>query len=281
MNYQNFVTIWWQMFYANGSYHASPFAVMIFSGLAFNYTLTIVPSTSASPAGNITTRADYTIGNVSAVWKVDYSPNGSISGVTSEPVHSFLANMELSILEYEKTSVYGKSISTESNNINVHNASADVSSSSIDGRAGSDLIYSTDFARKRNYTLYTPVPSNYNTTTTTYPFKGIVDNSIFNDTNGVYALLHRIVSFVPEFFDPKGMSFDTTIAGADAVYTISYPDWGGYKIVNEPYFAVFTGTTAGPSGGTSGTLMIIVAAAALVVVSAFVAIRARTGKRGS
>jgi hypothetical protein len=189
--------------------------------------------------------------------------------------------MKLNILEYEKTSVYGKTISTESNNVDVHNASADVSASSINGRAGSDLIYSTDFSRKRNYTLYTPTPTVYATTTTTYPFKGIVDNAIFNDTNGVYALLHRIVSYVPEFFDTKGRSFDITMTGADAVYMISYPEWSGYRIVHEPYFAVFTGIAAGASTGTSGLLVILVAGAALVVVTSFVVIRVRTGKRGS
>ncbi len=281
MKYQNLTTIWWRMFFANSSYEASPFAVMVFSELTFNYSLTIVPPTLANPAGNITTRADYVIGNVSKVWRVEHDPSGSISGVVSEPVHSFLSTMKLSILEYEKTSVYGKQLSTDSGNVNVHNASLDVSASSIDGRAGGDLIYSTDFARKRNYTLYEPGPSAYATTTMTYPFKGIVDNSIFNDTNRVYAMLHRIVSFVPQFFDTKGRSFETTIAGADAVYMISYPHWSGYRIVHDPYFAVFTGNAGGAGVGTSGLLIILVVAAALVVTTAFVVIRVRTGKRGS
>jgi hypothetical protein len=281
MRYQNLTTIWWQMFFTNSSYHASPFAVMVFSELTFNYTLTIVPSTLGNPAGNITTRADYTIGDVSRVWQVEHNPSGAITGVTSEPVHSFLADMKLSILEHEKTSVYGKPLSADSNNMNVHNASLDVSASSINGRAGGDLIYSTDFARKRNYTLYTPGPSTYATTTMTYSFRGIVDNSIFNDTNGVYALLHRIVSFVPQFLDTKGRSFETTMAGADAVYMISYPHWSGYRIVHDPYFAVFTGNAGGAGEGTSGLLIILVVAAALVVTTTFVVIKVRTGKRGS
>jgi hypothetical protein len=281
MKYQNLTTIWWRMFFANSSYQPSPFAIMVFSELTFNYTLTIVPSTLANPAGNITTRVDYTIGDVSKVWQVEHNLSGAITGVTSEPVHSFLADMKLSILEHEKTSVYGKPLSADSNNVNVHNASLDVSASSINGRAGGDLIYSTDFARKRNYTLYAPGPSTYATTTMTYSFKGIVDNSIFNDTNRVYALLHRIVSFVPQFFDTKGISFETTMADADAVYMISYPNWSGYRIVHDPYFAVFTGNAVGAGVGTSGLLIILVVAAALVVTTAFVVIKVRTGKRGS
>jgi hypothetical protein len=281
MKYQNLTTIWWRMFFANSSYQASPFAVMVFSELSFNYGLTITPSTLSNPAGNITTRVDYIIGNVSAAWDVERYPNGTIYDVSSEPVHSFLSTMKLSILQHEKTSVYGKQLSTDSNNANAHNASLDVSASSINGKAGGDLIYSTDFARKRNYTLYAPAPSTYATTTATYPFKGIVDNSIFNDTNRVYALLHRIVSFVPQFFDTKGRSFETTMADADTVYVISYPHWSGYRIVHDPYFAVFTGNAGGAGVGTSGLLIILVVAAALVVTTAFVVIRVRTGKRGS
>lgn len=276
MKYQNLTTIWWRMFFANNSYQASPFAVMVFSELTFNYGLAIFPSTPANPAGNITTRVDYTIGNVTALWKVEHDASGHITGVTSENAHSFLANMKLSILEYEKTSVYGKPVSTDG-----HDVSLDVSSSSINGRAGNDLIYSTDFAKKRNYTLYAPGPTTYATTTVTYPFKGIVDNSIFNDANQVYALLHRVVSFVPQFFDTKGRSFEATMAGADAVYMISYPHWSGYRIVHDPYFAVFTGNAGGAGLETSGLLIILVAAAALVVTTSFVVVRVRIGKRGS
>jgi len=283
MKYQNLTTIWWRMFFSNGSYVKTPFAVMLFDELAFNYSLTIVPATSANPLGNITTRADYVIGNVSHLWYVTNYPNSvEYNSTTPTSVHVFLKNMKLSILQHQKTSVYGRPVSVTSGGTTVGNASADVSGSGINETVGNELISSTDFGRKRNYTLYpTGAGISYLTNTTTYPFKGLVDNSIFNDTHGIYAKLHRVASFVPQFFDPKGRGFDVTIADTDAVFMISYPYWEDYRIVHDPYFAVYTSNPGqgGALGGVSGTLMMLIVGAALVVVTSVAVIYSRARKR--
>nr|MDO8100559.1 hypothetical protein [Candidatus Njordarchaeota archaeon] len=285
MKYENLTTMWWRIFPSNGSYTGSPFAVMLFDELTFKYNMTIVPATSASPMGSITTRADYVIGNVSHLWYVKNYPNNIeyFNSTTTTSTHDFLANMKISILQHQKTSVYGKPVSVTSNSANVRNASADVSASGFNETVGNELVSSTDFGTKRNYTLYsTGAGTVWPTTTKTYPFKGLVDNSIFNDTQGIYAAVHRVASFVPQFFDPKGRGFDVTITDTDAVFMISYPQWEGYRIVHDPYFAVFTSTSGqgGPSG-LSGAFMILIAGAALVVVTSVVVIHTRARKRGT
>nr|MDO8134051.1 hypothetical protein [Candidatus Njordarchaeum guaymaensis] len=285
MKYQNLTTIWWRMFFSNGSYTNSPFAVMLFDELTFKYNLTIVPATPANPLGSITTRADYVIGNVSRLWYVKGYPNSVEYNSTSSPSsHEFLANMKISILQHQKTSVYGKPVSVTSDGTTVHNASADISGSGINGTVGDELVSSTDFGRKRNYTLYsTSAGTVWPTTTKTYSFKGLVDNSIFNDTHGIYAALHRIASYVPQFFDPKGRGFDVTMADTDAVFMISYPDWSGYRIVHDPYFAVYTSNPGqgGALGGVSGALMILIVGAALIVATSIAVIYVKARKRGT
>jgi hypothetical protein len=204
-----------------------------------------------------------------------------VIGIIKPPIQSFLADMKISILQHQKASVYRQPVSAASNNVNVRNSSVDVSNSQILGKVGDELIYSTNFLKKLNYTLYPTMPPtiSYETKTRTYPFRGIVDNSIFNDTNHLYALMHRVTSYAPQFFDPKGRGFEVTMTDADSIYIITYPHWSGYKIVHDPYFAVFTGIEGGV-GGALTIPVIIVGAAALVVATSFLAIRMKGRTKG-
>jgi hypothetical protein len=72
---------------------------------------------------------------------------------------------------------------------------------------------------------------------------------------------------------PASVSID--FKSSDFIFTVSYPMWGGYKIVHDPYFAVYTSSTEGTGTAGSSTTLIIVAAVAVVFIASAVVVMRR------
>jgi len=254
MNYTNLNAIWWRI-YPNPFIplwdSVFPRAVSQYSQLSFTYSLAIDPT---SKTATLTT--SYTVGQVTNLYILTnpvqhlnatgtyFLNNTRVSGQT---VNQFLQSggYKLSIVQ-SHTAILASTSTTDSDNsgANVDNDnSTDVTDTAINTIAtGGEKVFATDFAAKPTYQLYNSTSG----TQATYNVNVRTVNRNAWGGNPVYAIQNIFMGFLPLFVahvDPtlvqaarQGLA---SFRVASYLYIISYPTWGGYKIVNDPQFTAF------------------------------------------
>jgi hypothetical protein len=275
LNYTNLNAIWWRIYPDPlfPFYDAStPRALAQYSQLAFTYSLAIDPT-----AKTATLTESYTVGQMTDLWLFTTTPiehlnstgtynaagTTKLSGTT---IYQFLTagGYKLSIVQ-SHTAVVANTPTTDStdNGTSVDSDnSSDVSDTSVSTVAAGETVFKSNFAAKPSYQLgnsTSGVQTTYNNTVRTVNRRAWGGNPVFLVQNIFMGFLPLFVAHVdPSLFQAAKVGM-ASFQVASYLYIISYPTWGGYKIVNDPQYEAFYQ----PAGSSLGLLTVIFIAIAV------------------
>src|SRR5881397_569401 len=299
LKYTNLNAVWWKI----GVDPLFPFwdalvprGLAQYSELTFTYTLTLDPTSKTA-----TLTSSYTIGRVTNLWMFTpvvrhwnatgtYYLNGSQTP-NSQTVYQFLSQsqggyspLKLAIVLANKT-ILASHTTTDKDEANssVDDSDANVTRQGITTRSDDgETVFKTDFSTKPTYQLYDSSdanPQTYNTTVRSVRRAGWGGNPVFAVQNAFMGLLPLFVAHVdyPLFQDARADL--ASFASSDSLYTVSYPQWGGTKIVNDPSFTAFYQPT-GNAGLLTAIFIAVAVAAGIGGVFAFLLRRKKTTNLG-
>src|SRR5713101_8376254 len=241
LKYTNLNAVWWRI-------NPDPYAIIPwdsntprgfaqYNELTFNYALNIDPTTRTA---NLTTT--YTIGRMTDLYILAPTPvlhltpagtyylNGTQA--STQTLYQFLQARQFKlslVLSYK--AILASPISDK-----------DDSGASVD----SDNVFRADFGVKSQYKLYNytfdsteNTASTYNVNVRTVSVKGWGANPVFALQNAFMGFLPLFVANVDPGLIQRSKAGDVQFSTANYLYIISYPTWGGYKIVHDPDYTAF------------------------------------------
>jgi hypothetical protein len=301
LKYTNLNAIWWKI----GVDPLNPFwdqnvprGVAQYNELTFKYALTLDPS-----AKTATLTTSYTIGKVTNLWLLTpvvrhwnasgtYDLNGA--QVSPQNVYQFLSTptggygpYKLAIVLANKT-ILASHTTTDKPDSN-QNSSVDDNESDVTHTAvtttsdDGEKVFKADFGPKATYQLYNSSDSNpqpYNVTTRTVRRSGWGGNPIFAQFQNTFmGFLPLFVAHVDPALLQQAKAGLGGFAVSDYLYIISYPQWGGTRIVNDPDYTAFYQPT-GNAGLLTAIFIAVAVAAAVGGVFAFLFRRKRATSVG-
>ena len=297
LKYTNLNAVWWKIGVQEplGIWDSTtPRGVAQYNELTFNYALTIDPTTKTA---QLTT--SYTIGKVTSLWVLTplvrhynatgtYDVNGArLPGPSGQvTVYDFLqtGGYKLSIVLSNKAIIASHTVSDKTDsNTSVDDSDANatrtaVTTSSDDG----ERVFKADFSTKPTYQLYNSTdanPQTYNVTVRTVRRGGWGGNPVFAFQNAFMGFMPLFVAHVdPSLFQAARAGL-ASFSVSDYLYTISYPQWGGTRIVNDPAFTAFYQPT-GNAGLLTAIFIAVAVAAGIGGIFAFLFRRKRTASVG-
>jgi hypothetical protein len=183
--------------------------------------------------------------------------------------------IRMSIIQYSTTmmidhTTLSKSGAQDVTDKDVNVTTGDVLTTSDTGERISDASFGT----KETYKLYnyTADPtettySNYSAVTRTAKIRGFAFNAVIGDCTGFL----RYVPYALKDIDSTSYNYYQdhpsllNVTGANYLYIISYPTYGGYKIVHDPTYTMYFAPAAAPMGGLFGLIASVVIIAVIVV----------------
>ena len=293
LTYTNLNAIWWKINpdpFTPTADLIQPRGFAMYSQLTFNYALAIDP---ASKTATLTT--SYTIGRITDLYVLyptpavhmnstgTYNLNGGL--VNNQNIYQFLTTKQLkiSIVLANKAILASPVADRDDSGAAVDNGnSTDVSHTAVtSATSDGDKVFKTDFGVKPTYKLYNYTADSSESTPTTLPTNVRTVSIHAWAGNPVFWFQNRFMGFLPLFVanvDPgliqqaKAGLVDFTVA--DYLYIISYPTWGGYKIVHDPDYTAFY-TPASNVGLLTAIFLAVVVAAGVGGLFAFLFRRRR------
>ncbi len=227
-----------------------------YTELKFTYSLAIDPSTKTA-----TLTTSYTIGRMTDLWILTTNPaihlnstgtynlNGSLNN--TQTVYQFLnaKQYKLSVVLSQKTILASHTVTdkdTSGASVDGDN-STDVSHTAITTKADDgESVFKSDFGSKPTYQLYNytsdPTQTNsatYNTNTRTVSRPAWGGNPVFYFQNKFMGFLPLFVAHVDPALIQQAKAGLVSFSITDYLYIVSYPTWGGYRIVNDPSYTAF------------------------------------------
>jgi len=265
MRYTNLTAVWWRIFI--DPLHplfrtALPIAITTYEELTFTYRLTLNPSAHTAKV-----TANYVIGRMTNLWLFQWLPpvvthynstgtyrlNGT--KISNENIYQYLErqHIKMSIVLFQNSLVLNHATKSTSlsNGQNVTDAEVDVSSGAIVTEAANERIFEANFGTKQQYKLFnytadpTEATSNpYDAVTRTAPRAGYAKNPLFS----MHVALLKYVPMIVKHIDPplyqRAKDHMLNMTYADYFYLISYPKYGGFKIVHDPTYTAYITTTS-------------------------------------
>ncbi len=297
LKYTNLNAVWWKIGVDQplGFWDAlTPRGVAQYDELTFNYALTLDPTAKTAHLA-----ASYTIGKVTNLWVLSpvlrhynstgtYDINGAqLPGPSGQvTVYDYLqsGSYKLSIVlankailaDHTVTDKTSSSTSVDDSDTNATRTA--VTSTSDDG----EQFFKTDFGAKPSYQLYDSLdinPQPYNVTVRTVRRGGWGGNPVFAFQNAFMGFLPLFVAHVDYPLFQQARAGMANFAKSDYLYTISYPQWGGTRIVNDPDFTAFY-QPAGNAGLLTAIFIAVAVAAGIGGLFAFLFRRKRTASAG-
>ncbi len=257
LDYTNLNAIWWRV-NPNPLFpwwdQNIPRGLAQYTELKFNYALAIDPS---SKTATVTT--SYTIGRMTDLWLLTTNPaihlnstgtynlNGSRN--STQTVYQFLqaGQYKLSVVLSQKTILASHTVTnTDDSSASVDSDnSTDVTRTAVSSRAeDGEPVFKSNFGVKPSYNLYNYTRdssqssySSYNVNTRTVSRAGW--NPVFAFQNSFMGFLPLFVAHVDPGLVQQAKAGMVNIQAADYLYIISYPTWGGYRIVHDPSYTAF------------------------------------------
>ncbi len=258
LTYTNLNAIWWKInpdpFYPTADL-VQPRGFAMYSQFTFNYALAIDPATKTA-----TLTTSYTIGRLTDLYILyptpafhlnstgTYNLNGAWTSNTN--IYQFIQSKQLkiSIVLANKAIIAGTDTNKDDSGASVDNSnSTDVTHTAVNTDASDgDHIFKADFGVKSTYKLYNYTADSSENTATTNNVNVRTVNMHAWAGNPVFWFQNRFMGFLPIFVanvDPgliqqaKAGLVDFTVS--DYLYVISYPTWGGYRIVHDPDYTAF------------------------------------------
>ena len=297
LNYTNLNAIWWRI-YPDPLLplwdSSTPRAFAQYSQLSFSYTLAIDPSGKTA-----TLTTSYIVARMTDLYLLTATPQALHLNATGtynlngQPragptIYQYLAQngYKLSIVQSHMAvlaNTNGNTVATTDktdlgSSVDSNNE-VDVAHTGVNTVASdNERVFRTDFGVKPNYQLY-----NYTSgTQTSYNVTARTANRPAWAGNPVYGVQNSFMGFLPLFVyhvDPSlfqaartGMAHFTL---SNYLYIISYPTWGGFKIVNDPAFTAYY-QPANNVGFLTAIFIAVAVAAGVGGVFAFLFRRRRT-----
>ncbi len=261
LKYTNLAAIWWRIIpdplLPVPLWDAStPRGVAQYSELTFNYALAIDPASKTA-----TLTESYTVGRMTNLWLLTNNPvlhlnstgtfylNGSIASPQTIYQYLLQKGVKLSIVLSQKAILAStKTTDTADTGSTVDNdTSTDVTHTGVNTAAqDGEKIFRSDFGVKPQYKLYnyTSDPSQttgatYNVTTRTVSRHAWAGNPVFFFQNSFVGFLPLFVAHVDPALVQQAKAGLVNFQVSDYLYIISYPSWGGYRIVHDPSYTAF------------------------------------------
>jgi hypothetical protein len=170
--------------------------------------------------------------------------------ISNQNIYQFLQSrqMKLSIVLANKAILAGTVSDKDDSGASVDNSnSTDVTHTAVNTDASDgDKVFKADFGVKSRYQLYNYTADSSENTASPYNVNVRTVNVNAWAGNHAFWFQNRFMGFLPLFVanvDPglikeaKAGLLDFTVS--DYLYIISYPTWGGYKIVHDPDYTAF------------------------------------------
>ncbi|TMH95707.1 hypothetical protein E6H37_04785 [Candidatus Bathyarchaeota archaeon] len=258
LKYTNLNAIWWKINpdpFVPTADLATPRGFAQYSELSFNYALAIDPT---SKTATLTT--SYTIGRMTDLYVLSPTPavhfnatgsyNLSGSQINTQNIYQFLQSKQLkiSIVLANKAILAGTITDKDDSGASVDNSnSTDVTHTAVNTDAtDGDKVFKADFGVKSKYQLYNYTADSSENTASPYNVNVRTVNVNAWAGNPVFWFQNRFMGFLPLFVanvDPglikEAKAGLVNLTFSDYLYIISYPTWGGYKIVHDPDYTAF------------------------------------------
>ena len=258
LTYNNLNAIWWKINpdpFLPTADMVQPRGFAMYSQLSFNYALAIDPNTKTA-----TLTTSYTIGRITDLYILYPSPayhlnataTFDLNGVktSNQNIYQFLTTKQLkiSIVLANKAILASPVTDKDDSGASVDNSnSTDVTHTAVtSATTNGDNVFKADFGVKSSYQLYNYTADSAENTATNENVNVRTISVHAWAGNPVFWFQNRFMYFLPLFVanvDPaliqqaKAGLVDFTVS--DYLYTISYPTWGGYKIVHDPDYTAF------------------------------------------
>ncbi len=261
LKYTNLDAIWWRINPDPLSLwwdQNVPRGFAQYNELTFNYALAINPT---SKTATLTTT--YTIGRMTDLYLLTTSPvthlnstgtyylNGTKVTTPNTPnIYQYLQakQFKLSIVLANKAIIASHTVSDKDDSgASVDSSSTDVTHTSVTTTADDgDKLFQANFGVKPTYKLYNYTAdssestySTNNVNARTVDVHGWGGNPVFGFQNTFMGFLPVFVSNVDPGLIQQAKAGLVSFTTADYLYVISYPTWGGYKIVHDPDYTAF------------------------------------------
>ena len=259
LDYTNLNAIWWKI---NPDpllpccYPNIPRGLAQYTEFKFSYALAIDP---AAKTATLTT--SYTIGRITDLYILTTSPaihlnatgtynlNGSLN--KTQTVNQFLnaGQYKLSVVLSQKTILASHTVTDkDTSGASVDNDnSTDVTHAAVSTNAeDGEPVFKSDFGVKPAYNLYNYTKDNSEATYATYSVNTRTVSRPVWGANPVFYFQNKFMGFLPLFVahvDPaliqQAKAGLVNFSVSDYLYIISYPTWGGYRIVHDPSYTAF------------------------------------------
>ncbi|HVH16063.1 MAG TPA: hypothetical protein VNA15_10160 [Candidatus Angelobacter sp.] len=259
LKYTNLNAMWWKV---NPDplfpccVPSTPRGLAQYTELTFNYALAIEPN---SKTATLTT--SYTVGRITDLWIITSSPavhmnstgtynlDGTARNSTTVYQYMTAKQLRLSIVLSQKAIIAGTTTTNKDDSgASVDgDSSTDVSHTAVNTAAGDgERTFRADFGVKPTYNLYNytsdpgeATASTYNVNVRTVNRAGWGGNPVFWFQNAFMGFLPLFVAHVDPGLIQQAKTGMVSFSVTDYLYIISYPTWGGYRIVNDPAYTAY------------------------------------------
>lgn len=235
---------------------STPRGLAQYTELTFNYALAIDPNSKIA-----TLTASYTVGRITDLWIITSSPavhmnstgtfnlDGTARNSTTVYQYVTAKQLKLSIVLSQKAIIAGTTTTNKDDSgasVDSDN-STDVTRTAVNTAAGDgERAFRADFGVKPTYNLYNytsnpseATASTYNVNTRTVNRAGWGGNPVFWFQNAFMGFLPLFVAHVDPGLIQQAKTGMVSFSVTDYLYIISYPTWGGYRIVNDPAYTAY------------------------------------------
>ncbi len=289
MRYANLTALWVTIDLVNedNTNPNRPFGLATYDELTFMYNLTLYN-------GVATLHKDYVMGRMHdlfvfggwfLIWPIynHYNATGCYrynTKVSDQTIYEFLdeTKVSMSIVEYQKTLLMDKDTESTVDSTDVTENEVDVTDSAIDTYSeDGELIWSQKFTTKPKYQLYNHITSTsteHDVEVRTHNITGYAQNrNLFQFQTSFEKYIPLILAGMYPGMFARAKETITNIDVADALYVVSYPSYGGYKIEHDPVLTAYYTPTQSLGTDLSqlgGALILAVIAIPIIVAIALV-----------
>jgi hypothetical protein len=265
MKYTNLTAIWWRTWIDPHNPHFDnswPLALTVYDELTFTYKPTIDPAagTATLQESHVIGRMrDLIVGILPILW-THYNSTGmyGMAGrrLSGQTIYDYIQNngLKMSIVNFQTSIVADhQTYSATASGTNVTQTATQVNNEPVTTYTDEgEKISSTDFGTKQTYALFNFTSDPTETTFSTYDsVTRTISAAEFSGNGDLFALhigLMKLLPLVVVHMYPglfaKAMDTLSNMSKANFWYTVSYPEYSGYRIEHDPIITAFIAQTA-------------------------------------
>jgi hypothetical protein len=307
MKYTNLTALWWRTWVDPNNPHfdnSVPLAITTYDELTYMFNLKIDPTTGTATLQEnhiIGRMRDLIVGLIPLLW-VHYNSSGTYGmlgrKLGDETIYDYIQNNNLKMSTVNlQTSIMAdhETYSATPSGQNVTETETQVTDTSINTYADDgEKILNADFGAKETYKLFNYTVDPTETAFNTYDSTARTANAAsFADNAGLFAYHIGLMKFLPlvvvhmyPALSAKAMNTISNMSKANYFYTIAFPEYGGYRVEQDPVFTVYMATSPSNTAptkptGDAGIIIVAVIIIAIAMVATVLITRRRKPKQAS